>query len=130
MAIPVFQPEDHPTRTNFNARIEAVNDELSEKLPKTGGEVSGPLKVWGKLTLGAGGDVFDIPYGSAVGYFNSLLLQGYSIDLVHKENYPNPIPVYGIATPTLPYGAANKAYVDGLVGDIASLLDSINGEVV
>lgn len=99
-------------------------------LPTSGGEVSGPLKVQGKLTLGAGGDVFDIPYSSAIGYFGGLSLYGYSIGFANKDDYSKPIPVYGVATPTFPYGAANKAYVDGLVGDIASLLDSINGEVV
>ncbi len=42
----------------------------------------------------------------------------------------NEIELSNIASPTGDYNAANKQYVDGLVGDIASILDSINGEVV
>lgn len=44
MTIPVFQPEDNPTRANFNARIEAANTELSgkqETLTGTAGELVG-----------------------------------------------------------------------------------------
>jgi len=42
----------------------------------------------------------------------------------------NEIELSNIASPTGDYNAANKQYVDGLVGDIASILDSINGEGV
>lgn len=38
MPIPIFQPEDNPTRANFNARIEAANTELSGKQNKLTGE--------------------------------------------------------------------------------------------
>lgn len=38
--------------------------------------------------------------------------------------------VQGVNTPTDETDAANKGYVDGLVGNINSLLDAINGEVV
>ena len=34
-----------------------------------------------------------------------------------------------LGNPTYDSDAANKGYVDDLVGDIATLLDSINGEV-
>ena len=38
--------------------------------------------------------------------------------------------VQGVNTPTAATDAANKGYVDDLVGSINSLLDAINGEVV
>ena len=38
--------------------------------------------------------------------------------------------VQGVNGPTSDTDAANKQYVDGLVGNINSLLDAINGEVV
>ena len=38
--------------------------------------------------------------------------------------------VQGVNTPTAATDAANKRYVDDLVGSINSLLDAINGEVV
>lgn len=38
--------------------------------------------------------------------------------------------VQGVNGPASDTDAANKQYVDGLVGDINSLLDAINGEVV
>lgn len=44
MAIPIFQPQDNPTRANFNARIEQANAELAEKqdeLTGTQGQVVG-----------------------------------------------------------------------------------------
>ena len=44
MAIPVFQPEDNPTRVNFNARIDAANaalDEKQDKLTGAAGQVVG-----------------------------------------------------------------------------------------
>lgn len=44
MAIPIFQPQDNPTRANFNARIEAANVALEEKQGKltgTQGQVVG-----------------------------------------------------------------------------------------
>lgn len=41
-----------------------------------------------------------------------------------------PIKVTGIATPTDPNDAVNKKYIDTLVGDINTVLDQINGEVV
>lgn len=44
MAIPVFQPEDNPTRANFNARIEVANaalDEKQDKLTGAAGQVVG-----------------------------------------------------------------------------------------
>lgn len=38
--------------------------------------------------------------------------------------------VQGVNTPTADTDAANRGYVDGLVGNINSLLDTINGEAV
>lgn len=38
--------------------------------------------------------------------------------------------VQGVNMPTADTDAANRGYVDGLVGNINSLLDAINGEVV
>lgn len=38
--------------------------------------------------------------------------------------------VQGVNEPTSDTDAANRGYVDGLVGNINSLLDAINGEVV
>lgn len=40
------------------------------------------------------------------------------------------VKIRGVADPELPYEAANKRYVDGVVGDINSALDTINGEVI
>lgn len=37
--------------------------------------------------------------------------------------------ITGVVTPTEGADAANKAYVDGLVGEVAGALDDINGEV-
>lgn len=42
----------------------------------------------------------------------------------------SPTALHGVATPKDENQAANKGYVDGLVGNINSLLDAINGEVV
>lgn len=38
--------------------------------------------------------------------------------------------IYGLADPTLETSAVNKRYVDGLIGNINTLLDTINGEVI
>ena len=38
--------------------------------------------------------------------------------------------INGVADPESTNDAANKGYVDGLVGNINSVLDAINGEVV
>lgn len=40
MAIPIFQPQDNPTRTNFNARIEAANEDMEAILKYIGTPVS------------------------------------------------------------------------------------------
>lgn len=109
---------------------EIINGRLGTKLPTSGGTVTGPLTAQKKLTLGASGEVFDILYPAAVGYFRWLTLRGNSITLADRDDTTKPISVYGIAAPTDPTGAANKKYVDDLVGDIASVLDAINGDVV
>lgn len=41
-----------------------------------------------------------------------------------------PVILRYINTPQSEYDAANKGYVDGLIGDINALLDAINGEVI
>ena len=42
----------------------------------------------------------------------------------------DPVILRHINTPQSANDAANKGYVDGLIGDINALLDAINGEVV
>lgn len=49
---------------------------------------------------------------------------------MRTESYSRPTILRDVADPIKSEDAANKKYVDDQVGDIASILDSINGEVV
>ena len=104
-------------------QVESLTEEGSAPwLPTAGGIVTGPLEVRGKITLSAGGDVFDIPYNSAVGYFRGLALYGDALALGNRNNHTEPISVYGIAAPKFPNSAANKEYVDNLFNQVAPIL--------
>lgn len=71
------------------------------------------------------GIVFEYPMAE-----NWIIVKGDGLVLAHDTINGEPVRLMGISQPTHDTDAANKQYVDDLVGDIASLLDEINGEMV
>lgn len=109
-------------------------------LPLTGGNVSGTLTCTDvyalSKTFSIESSVKDPAIISILGSENwrgtsvtpkiKFLAPG-SMDI---ETYSRPTILRDVADPIKSEDAANKKYVDDQVGDIASILDSINGEVV
>ncbi len=96
-------------------------------LPTSGGTMTGTLDIK-KIKLINGNDICFLSYTIARHNF-----QDYHA--ISFNNGPTPGPsvpicIDGVALPKGKNNAANKEYVDNQVGDIASILDSINGEVV
>lgn len=105
------------TEEEFNTALAGMQD--GPFLPQKGGEIEGVLYL--KELRGANDVPCDV---SDINITSSLTTDGgIHIDLGGCR-------VQGISTPTAEKDAANKQYVDGLVGNINSLLDAINGEVV
>ena len=93
--------------------IDKIKDDLELKYDKTGGEISGNVKIDGTLTL----DIEDEDYDSGITFDKSLdtnvgtilFLNGYA-NSSETTNY-RPI-IRNVGTPQKNYDAANKKYVD------------------
>jgi hypothetical protein len=68
---------------------------------------------------------YDENEGKGNGYFRLALYDAGSIEI---DN--NGTKITKVITPTNDGDAVNKLYVDSLVGDIGTILDNINGEVI
>lgn len=110
------------TEEEFNTALAGMKD--APFLPLSGGTVTGRLISQSGIYFDAQGSGFTNLQGGAVGLECSYL------QLAKSNGSGSPLRVSGLATPTGADDAANKGYVDGLVGDINSALDAINGEVV
>lgn len=94
--------------------IDKIKDDLELKYDKTGGEISGNVKIDGTLTL----DIEDEDYDSGITFNKSLdtnvgtilSLNGYANANGDNTNY-RPI-IRNIGTPQNNYDIANKKYVD------------------
>ena len=105
------------TEEEFNTALAGMQD--GPFLPQKGGEIEGVLYL--KELRGANDVPCDV---SDINITSSLTTDGgIHIDLLGCR-------VQGISTPTAEKDAVNKGYVDSLVGNINSVLDAINGEVV
>lgn len=98
-------------------------------LPLSGGELTGDLNLSNsQLMLKSGLRTIKVNASFVTtGDKNRFVLAIGSVS--ESSSITRNIVLYGVDTPTYDYDAANKKYVDDLVGDIASILDSINGEV-
>lgn len=93
--------------------IDKIKDDLEPKYDKTGGEISGNVKIDGTLTL----DIEDEDYDSGITFNKSLdtnvgtilSLNGYA-NSSETTNY-RPI-IRNVGTPNQNYDVANKKYVD------------------
>lgn len=135
MSMSVYDPQNKSTDIfeYVDNAVSAVDPSLF--LQKTGGTMTGAIKFDAndqqyKTIFQAFRGESQV-YGRAMfpvsgAAYISLLRDWYEGDI----SSPQPLRLSGIATPTENYDAANKSYVDFLVGDISSVLDSILGEVV
>ena len=94
------------TEAEFGAALATLKD--APFLPTSGGSVTGPLYV----------------YSSGTAVTPNFAVMSNEIKLNAKTV------LYSTYAPTEEQSVANKKYVDDLVGDIGTLLDTINGEVV
>lgn len=119
-------------------------------LPISGGTMQGKIRFGdGKMGIGLNGEgaVFalgkadDVNTGLSMSEYILLLQMGGDqismgspgFNLTNVDSISgaiNDMEITGLKDPTDDNDAANKAYVDGQVGNINSLLDSISGEVV
>ena len=105
------------TEEEFNAALAGMKD--GPFLPLAGGFVNGSVIIK-SLDIKSSEDEYDTSWfgvSENTAYMNADLGMNYC-------------KIYGLATPTNEDDAATKGYVDGLVGNINSVLDAINGEVV
>lgn len=132
--------------------VSKLDDKVSGYLPLTGGELTGNLsflKAKTKILAGKQSYICGTE-GSYSTSHPSIIIGGsrqgglaYMDGIVERAPFINLFPgeptpakesetawLTGVATPrsTYPYDAVNKKYVDDIVGDIATILDSINGE--
>lgn len=99
-------------------------------LPLAGGTLTDTLTLPGIIlasgsisgSIGFGSDFDRMVILSGPGESNKVLFTSASSSTAR-------IAIGNVKTPAKPDEAANKEYVDGLVGDIGALLDEINGEV-
>lgn len=92
-----------------------VDEVVAGALPLTGGRVTGDVIFDGNITVETG---YSLPH---------VVDLQYRPDLVTIAGFTH---LRGIAPPQEADFAVNKEYVDNLVGNINSLLDAINGEVL
>lgn len=101
------------TPTALSKLIELIKSTLSGKYDKTGGEITGNVKIDGNLTL----DIEDEDYDSGIKFVQTLnddvgtvlTLQGYA----NSDTQTNYKPVIrNVAEPKQSYDVANKKYVD------------------
>lgn len=94
--------------------IDKIKDDFDSKYNKTGGEITGNVKIDGNLTL----DIEDEDYDSGIAFTKELndnlgtvlTLTGYANANGSNSNY-RPI-VRNVGTPNASYDVANKKYVD------------------
>lgn len=130
------------TEAEFYAALATLQN--APFLPLSGGTVTGELE---SNTLRVQNIRIPTDYGRDIysslssGTDLSVRFPGYStryyygyLTFFPLDSSTNPnngmVQVYGIADPEHDNDAANKKYVDDLVGNIGDLLDEINGEVV
>ena len=90
-----------------------IVDRLSSKYDKTGGEITGNVKIDGNLTLGIEDEDFDVGITFSKSLDNNLgtvlTINGYA-DGSTPTNY-KPV-IRNVAEPNANYDVANKKYVD------------------
>lgn len=104
-------------------------------LPLSGGTVNGTISLSGRYILNVGGFTFKVSEFLGNYMNNEILLASDNTYQFYGKNDGGTRPNANLAKLEIAYPeandhAANKKYVDDQVGDIASILDSINGEVV
>ena len=112
------------TPTALSKLIELIKSALSGKYDKTGGEITGNVKIDGSLTL----DIEDEDYDSGITITKTLdnnagtimTLTGYADETNYKPVIRN------IANPINNYDAANKKYVDDHIPITDSYLVALN----
>lgn len=105
------------TETEFNAALGGMKN--APFLPLSGGTITGGLQV--NYIAGIDGGKFDTGGINVTGSFTT---DGdVTVDLKGCV-------INGVNDPVKETDAANKGYVDDLVGNINTVLDTINGEVV
>lgn len=112
------------TPTALSKLIELIKSALSGKYDKTGGEITGNVKIDGNLTL----DIEDEDYDSGITITKTLdnnagtimTLTGYADNTNYKPVIRN------IANPINNYDAANKKYVDDRIPITNSYLVALN----
>ena len=132
--------------SNTGSGLEATNvqeaiDELAGKgggeyLPLTGGTLTGNLFL-GQNTSSAAGLFFGGVNGAQVVFDSTWGLRVLADTIIFGQDSNDQKSlifhsgqIKNLLLPGSPSDAANKQYVDGLVGDINAMLDAINGEVV
>ena len=134
--------------SSFNGRAGAVVPQNGDytasmvgALPLSGGTMTGNLNMGGAHISGVGSITGSNEFGELLlygdteviliaenSYFLTFSWEG--LDFMGCGINLNNNPLQNVRTPSNSTDGVNKAYVDGLVGNINSLLDSINGEVV
>ena len=117
------------TRRPYNSttnKLATVNDLTNWNL-SYGGYFTSFIAYTDSFELGTFSNDFTTNYLITGNVEENLLLLTSSGDLVINGNT---VSITNVATPTNSGDAVNKGYVDGLVGDIGTALDLINGESV
>ena len=117
------EPPQGTTLDQYAAQLTAIAAS-APWLPLAGGTMTGNVDLENDACLSIRGDGALNIGGSESGPNVSIWAE--SNGQLHFDNTM----LIGIVSPTVATAAANKEYVDGLVGNINSVLDAINGEVV
>ena len=110
------------TEAEFNAALGGMKN--APFLPASGGEISGNL-----LLRDCSLQFSDAQNENSVVLFGAYNSGTPAVSFYGSENDESVL-LSGVASPQENSDAANKGYVDDLVGNINTVLDTINGEVV
>lgn len=113
------------TEAEFYAALVSLKD--GPFLPLSGGTMEGVLAMGGNAISGVA--AINGPPNSPIDIDEINLTSGFTTDGDITFNL-NGCLVQGVNTPQSVTDAANKGYVDDLVGNINTVLDTINGEVI
>ena len=109
------------TEEEFNAALAGMQD--APFLPLSGGTMTGDLKIEAHSLFMGPQDSVELKASDTENALE-INLGGPGVKFYNANRLGN------LGSPTTATDAVNKGYVDGLVGNINSVLDAINGEVV
>lgn len=109
------------TEEEFNAALAGMQD--APFLPLSGGTMTGDLKIEAHSLFIGPQDSVELKASDTENALE-INLGGPGVKFYNTNRLGN------LGNPTAATDAVNKGYVDGLVGNINSVLDAINGEVV